>query len=64
MSASEVIQEIQRLPDDQAEVVYQYLFSTESELDRVIAAFDRLPLKNCLTEEEILAPPRARSARH
>ena len=64
MSASEVIQEIQRLPDDQAEVVYQYLFSTESELDRVIAAFDRLPRKNRLTEEEILALPRARSARH
>ena len=62
MSASEVIQEIQRLPDDQAEVVYQYLFSTESELDRVIAAFDRLPRKNRLIEEEILALPRARSA--
>lgn len=63
MSASEVIQEIQRLPDEQAEQVYQYLFSTESELDRVLAAFDRLPRKNRLTEEEILALPRARSAR-
>ena len=63
MSASELIEEIQRLPDDQAEQVYQYLFSTESELDRILAAFDRLPRKSRLTEEEILALPRARSPR-
>ena len=63
MSASELIEELQRLPDDQAEQVYQYLFSTESELDRVLAAFDRLPRKNLLTEEQILGLPRARPAR-
>jgi hypothetical protein len=63
MSASELIEEIQRLPDDQAEQVYQYLFSTESELDRILAAFDRLPRKSRLTEEEIPALPRARSPR-
>jgi hypothetical protein len=63
MSASELIEELQRLPDDQAEQVYQYLFSTESELDRILAAFDRLPRKSRLTEEEILALPRARSPR-
>ena len=64
MSAGELIQEIQRLSDDEAEKVYRYLFSTESELDRLIAAFDQLPRESRLTEEEILALPRARSARH
>ena len=63
MNASEVIEEIQRLPDEQVERVYQYLFSTESELDRALAAFDRLPRKTRLTEEEILALARARPAR-
>jgi hypothetical protein len=63
VSASELIEEIQRLPDDQAEQVYDYLFSTERELDRVLAAFDRLPRKSRLTEEQILDLPRARSAR-
>jgi len=53
----------ERLPDDQAKQVYDYLFSTESELDRVLATFDRLPRKSRLTEEEILALPRARSPR-
>ena len=41
--------------DDQARQVYDYLFSTESELDRVLATFDRLPRKSDLTEEETLA---------
>lgn len=63
MSASELIEEIQRLPDDQAEQIYDYLFSTERELDRVLAAFDRLPRNSRLTEDQILALPRARSAR-
>ena len=63
MNANQVIEEIQRLPDEQVERVYQYLFSAENELDRALAAFDRLPRKNRLTEEEILALPRARSAR-
>lgn len=62
MNASEVIEEIHRLPDEQVERVYQYLFSTQSELDRLLAAFDRLPRKTRLTEEEILALPRARPA--
>jgi hypothetical protein len=63
VNAAEVIDGIKRLPDEQVERVYEYLFSTESELDRALAAFDRLPRKNRLTEQEILALPRARSAR-
>ena len=63
MSANELIEEIQRLPDDQAKHVYDYLFSTESELDRVLATFARLPRKSRLTEEETLALPRARTSR-
>ena len=63
MNASQVIEEIQRLPDEQAERVYEYLFSTESELDRILSAFDRLPRKTRLTEEETLALHRARAAR-
>jgi hypothetical protein len=63
VNATQVIEEIQRLPDEQIERVYQYLFSAENEVDRALAAFDRLPRKNCLTEEEILALPRARSSR-
>jgi hypothetical protein len=63
VSANELIEEIQRLPDDQAKQVYDYLFSTESELDRVLATFDHLPRKSDLTEEETLALSRARSSR-
>jgi hypothetical protein len=63
VSANELIEEIQRLPDDQAKQVYDYLFSTEGELDRVLATFDRLPRKSRLTEEETLVLPRARSPR-
>jgi hypothetical protein len=61
MNAAQVIEEIQRLPDEQVQHVYQYLFSTEAELDRVLAAFDRLPRKIRPTEEEILVLPRAYS---
>jgi len=63
VSASELIEQIQRLPDDQAEQLYDYLFSTERELDRVLASFDRLPRQNRLSEDQVLALPRARSAR-
>jgi hypothetical protein len=63
VNAAQVIEEIQRLPDEQVERVYEYLFSTESELDRALTAFDHLPRKNRLSEEEILALPRARRAR-
>ena len=63
MNAGQVIEEIQRLPDRQVQQVYRYLFSMERELDRVLAAFDRLPRKKRLTEEEVLALPRARSSR-
>ena len=63
VDASQVIEEIQRLPDEQIERVYQYLFSAENEIDRALAAFDRLPRNTSLTEEEILALPRARSSR-
>ncbi|MGA2030409.1 MAG: hypothetical protein ABSG87_10095 [Verrucomicrobiota bacterium] len=62
MSAIQVIEEIRRLPDEQVERIYEYLFSTERELDRALAAFDQLPRKTHLTEEEILALPRARHA--
>jgi hypothetical protein len=58
--AGELIDEIQRLPREQAEQLYDYLFSAEWELDRALAAFDRLPRKARLTEEEVLALPRAR----
>ena len=60
---SEMIEEIRRLPDQEAARLYEYLFSEESELDRLLAAFDRLPRKARLTEEEILALPRAHPAR-
>lgn len=63
MQANAVIDKIQRLSDEEAEEVYQYLFSTESELDRLLGAFDRLPRKVRLTEEKILALPRARHSR-
>jgi hypothetical protein len=63
VDANQVIEEIQRLSDEQVERVYQYLFSTERELDRALAAFDQLPRNARLTEEEILALPRARRAR-
>jgi hypothetical protein len=63
VNATQVIEEIQRLPDEQVERVYQYLFSAENEVDRALAGFDRLPRKGGLTEEEILALPRARSSR-
>ena len=55
MQTSEVIDKIRQLSNEQAEEVYQYLFSAERELDRLLAAFDRLPRKARLTEEEILA---------
>ena len=63
MAMSEMIDEIRRLPDEEAARFYEYLFSEESELDRVLSAFDRLPRKTRLTEEEILALPRAHPAR-
>lgn len=62
MSATEVIEEIQKLPDQQIEQVFEYLFSSERELDRALTGFDRLPRKNRLSEEEILTLPRARRA--
>jgi len=63
VNATQVIEGIQRLPDDQVERIYQYLFSADNEVDRALAAFDRLPRKSGLTEEEILALPRAHSSR-
>jgi hypothetical protein len=60
MQANEVIDKIQQLSNEEAEAFYQYLFSTESELDRLLTAFDRLPRNARLTEEETLALPRAR----
>ena len=60
---TEMIEEIRRLPDREAARLYDYLFSEESEVGRVLAAFDRLPRKTRLTEKEILALPRAHPAR-
>ncbi|HEY1718598.1 MAG TPA: hypothetical protein VGH42_09965 [Verrucomicrobiae bacterium] len=59
MQTSEVIDKIKQLSNEQAEEVYEYLFSAERELDRLLAVFDRLPRKIRLTEEETLALPRA-----
>ncbi|MEO7298712.1 MAG: hypothetical protein ABI042_09075 [Verrucomicrobiota bacterium] len=50
MKPDEVIAEIQRLSNQKVAEVYQYIFSTESELDRLLTAFDRLPRQNRLTE--------------
>jgi hypothetical protein len=63
MQTSEVIDKIRQLSNEQAEEVFEYLFSTEGELDRLLGAFDRLPRKTRLTEEETLALPRARHSR-
>jgi len=62
MATAEMIEEIRRLPEAEAGRLLDYLFSDESELDRLLAAFDRLPRQNRLTEEEILALPRAHRA--
>jgi len=59
MQTSEVIDKIKQLSNEQAEEVYEYLFSAERELDRLLAVFDRLPRKTSLTVEETLALPRA-----
>ncbi|HEY5297757.1 MAG TPA: hypothetical protein VIK59_07515 [Verrucomicrobiae bacterium] len=63
MATSEMIEAIRRLPAAEAARLFDYLFSDASELDRLLAAFDRLPRKNRLSEEEILDLPRAHSAR-
>jgi hypothetical protein len=63
MNAGQVIEEIQRLPDKQVQRVYQYLFSMERELDRVLAAFDRLPRKKTSDRTGRSRPaPRARGS--
>jgi hypothetical protein len=63
VNAAQIIEEIQRLPDEQVQRIYQYLFSADHEADRALSAFDRLPRKSRLKEEKILALPRARSSR-
>jgi len=63
MATSEIIEKIRQLSDEEAARFYDSLFSEETEVDRLLAAFDRLPRKATLSEEEILALPRARSAR-
>ena len=62
MATAEMIEEIRRLPEAEAARLFDYLFSDESELDRLLAAFDRLPRQHRLAEEEILALPRAHPA--
>ena len=63
MVVSDMIEQIRQLPNREAVRLYEYLFSAAGELDRLLAAFDRLPRKSRLTEKEILNLPRARSAR-
>lgn len=63
MATAEIVEEIRRLPEAEAARLLDCLFSDEGELDRVLAAFDRLPRQARLTEEEILALPRAHPAR-
>lgn len=63
MAVAEMINEIRQLPDQEAARFYEYLFSEASELDRLLSAFDRLPRQSQLTEEEILALPRAHPVR-
>ena len=58
MQTSGVNDKIRQLSNEQAEEVYQYLFSAERELDRLPAMFDRLPRKASLTKDETLALPR------
>lgn len=62
-TVQEIESAIEKLSSEEAARLYEYLFSEASELDRILAAFDRLPRKAQLTEEEILALPRAHPAR-
>ena len=63
MVASDMIEQIRQLPNREAVRLYEQLFSEAGELDRLLAAFDRLPRKTRPTEKEILNLPRARPAR-
>ncbi len=63
MVATDMIEQIRQLPNREAARLYEYLFSETGELDRLLAAFDRLPRKIRLTEKETLNLPRARPAR-
>ena len=64
MAAVEMIAEIRLMTDQEAARLFDWLFSDEDEVARLLAAFDRLPRQARLTEEEILALPRAHPARH
>jgi hypothetical protein len=63
MATTEMIEQIRQLPNKEAVRFYETLFSEAGELDRLLAAFDRLPRKTRLTEKAILALPRAHPAR-
>ena len=63
MVATDMIEQIRQLPNREAVRLYEQLFFEAGELDRLLAAFDRLPRKIRLTEKEILNLPRARPAR-
>ena len=63
MSATEVVEQIKSLPTLEKSKVIDWLFSEESELDAVFNAFDKMPRRVRLTEDEILALPRARTLR-
>jgi hypothetical protein len=60
--ATDMIEQIRRLPNREAVRLYEHLFSEAGELDRLLAAFDRLPRKTRLTEKEILNLPRGFAA--
>lgn len=63
MATAEMLEEIRRLPAPEAARFFDRLFADDRELDHLLAAFDRLPRQNRLTEDQILALPRAHPAR-
>jgi hypothetical protein len=63
MVATDMIEQIWQLSNREAVRLYEQFYSETGELDRLLAAFDRLPCKTRLTEKEILNLPRARPAR-
>jgi hypothetical protein len=60
MTAEGVVTEVRNLPADEQGRFHELLFADEQQLGRLFAAVDRLPRRNPLTEDEVLALPRAR----
>jgi len=59
MTATEIIQEIQKLPREEKGRLYGWISTEMDEFDAFFAWCDTLPKKERLTEEEILALPRS-----